>query len=887
MISALLIYLMVIGSGNEPAPCREIADIRYEITSSLDFSAKSLTEHTRIIFHADSTKSDTLMFWCLQLPEDQKFSIDSILVNGMSFRSSLEADDMTIQDLPVARLNRTCTPDSLVFSLCAKEALTDNINAIDFFYKLEFAGMPCIMNVPIPESYPYMDYYPRLVHDTDSIYSLDQRFSSLEQYSLKITAPRDLHFMSEAVPRRVELPGDSVEYHIDSLRTSQIIWLVFPEAYHKQDTSNVIPIDIYLNPDCKYSGDKAREITDAIAFYKPIFGGVPYDKINIIFTELPDELGGGAANGFLLLPGDKSSSSYVQRIMNKLSHSPLPHEAAHLWWGCSVNIRDVWLAEGFACYWAEQYGTFKEGPEYQEDLEYEFKRVLYRLNREKPNKGQDDWLFIKHYFKAQAILSMLALEIGTEGFNEACREYYQRYRGCSPGVAEFKEVVQRHSTVPLDQFFTSWVDSTYRQNYSIGKIESEFQGITYTNSLILSKSGKAVSCVPVEVCYKDKTSESFLLRPGQLTYNWTSNSRVKSVFIDPDHRILEEKRYDNAKPTPVRFHRFKLKPTEDIKLFSSMFSDEPVYRLYLLPDIPAHSRRFGWEYSGVLLGEGEDCIRDYFLDNIDVLRIGYNQTTNGLIYRCNISRKMSNSEIWRSTYHLLSERMRGRYESGMGIKWARYFSINQIPIPIPLISTTIDFSHRNYYNLNNVDESIWPLHDTTPLTVRITLFLNTTLRYEKGFKVFPEDKAFDLLDLTIEKESRYYYGRLFVGTSHGDAAQERFDAAEEGGFKSYPPFSGFHDHLLAANLLLKHKLISKLDGRLFGNYMSTMNGDQPVFEFGFGLSVGNRFLGIALDMPVYIDDPEFDEKRWNFDRFQVQASLFNFKGIPRWDFLID
>lgn len=485
---------------------------------------------------------------------------------------------------------------------------------------------------------------------------------------------------------------------------------------------------------------------------------------------------------------------------------------------------------------------------------------------------------------------MLALQIGSDDFTETCREFYQKCRGRSPGFAEFKEIAQKHTHAPLDSFFTCWVDSNYSQNYSIKGIESRPLDSLFSNSVYLARTGKAKSCVPVEVGYKDGTKETFLVQPDQLTHRWASRSRLASVFIDPNKLILEEKRSDNAWPTHVEFHTLKLSPIEDIKLFASMLSDEPGYKTYLLPDIPSHSERFGWDYSCVLLGGAEDWFRDYFLDDSDILRLGYNSKANGVMYRGYVSRKISSSADSRWTYDLSSERMRGRYESGVGMKYARYWSPvpMKVPIPIPAMTTTLGFTHRQYHRLEHVGDNIWPIRNTTPLKVRVaTSLLPASIEFEQGLKVFPADEAYYRCDLTIERERPFYYGRVFVGTSGGDAVQERFDPSDEGGMEGYPPFRDYYDHLLGANLLLKHRVLSLIGGRVFGNCVSPMSGGYSVSEFGVGVAVGDELFNLVLDMPAYLSDSNIDGKRWDFSRFRIQVRLFSPKRTPKWDFLIN
>lgn len=874
-----------------PANGSALSDIHYTISSSLDYQNKILITHAQVSFHTDSLLPDSLTFWRTLIEEGQELSIDSILINDTRLDLPIDGHDICIPEDSPDNLDTNDTLSSLVFSLPARGILNNGTNVIEFSYKIHFGIHPSQEEELISEGLCFADYFPRLVQTIDTILCPEQKYAHFEGIIYKIRLPNDLFLMSEAKTRCVQLDDDIIEYHVDSLKTVMPIWMTFPGTYHVHRNLGPMEADVYRDPKLRIDEEQLQNIGDAISFYESRFSGFPYDKINLMFVALPTNVGGQALNNFVFLSNRRDSLSFMEKLMLPLTEtflSTIPHEIAHLWWGGAVNIKDTWLSEGLACFWANQFEVSVNNEPAYDKIDYYGSRLFYRLRTRVPENQKEDYTNLRSYFEAPYILSMLELQMGLDSFTQTCKEFYQKYQYRSPGIAEFKEIAQEHSNVSLDSFFACWVDSNFSQNYSLDHVESKRIDSLYCNSIKLKKTGKAGSCVPIAVRYRDNAEESFLLRPEQLNREWMSRRRLASIFIDPNKLILESDRSDNAWPLELKFHSLKPNPIENINLFASFFGDEPGYHLYLLPDIPSHSERFGWDFSFVLMGQGGSGLEDYFLDDVDIMRIGYNTRSNDPLYRFFFSKSISSSTSGRSTCNLSFNRMHGRYDYGVGIKYGRYPKLSiQVPYPALRISATL--TRRHYYGLENVDEKLWPTRNATPVKMQLSWLthLSADLELERGLKIFSDDDTYYRYNFTIERQGHFYYGRVFIGTSGGDAVQERFDPSYEGGMKSYPSFRYYYDHLMSANLLLRHSLVSPINVRLFGNYINPMTGGYSVSEFGFGISLGESW-GIIVDMPVYLSETLIDGKQWNWNRFRVQFHLFSPKPkrVPKWDFLI-
>ena len=885
--SALLLFLIF---STRAALCEQPTRIHYSITSSLDHAQKTLFEHVRLTFHADSACTDSLRFWRAMIESSCVIHIDSIFINQTKLGVPIEDHNMYLYSNDDENAEQVRDIDSLTFTLPSAGLSGQRENAIEFYYTITHLDQRDNDEIVIPESFVYAEYYPRLVRSTDAILNHDQRYKSFETFSLTVRMGSDLYFMSETDPAIDQIDSITTEYSLDSLYSAHLIWLAYPRRYHRNISIGSINFDMYSDPQSNLEKEKLHDIADAMAFYEEQFCAIPYDKINAIFIALPENMAGGAANNFLLLSNGKESSSFAESALASMNNDQIviPHEAAHLWWGCSVSITDTWVSEGLASYWADQYALRVKGRPPYSSLHYDLGRILYRTHsmmKDNNRKRRDD--HVSHYYKAPYIMNMLSLQMGSENFRQACRELYTSCKNSSPGFQEFKEVMNDYSEAPLDSFFISWIDSSYSQNYFIDHMESKASSSLYQNELVLGKSGKASSSVPLSIGYRDGTEESILLPEGQLSYIWDSPSPMVSVFIDPDKLILETDRSDNARPVPIKFMYPKHNLTGNIKLATSFLDDEPGYEIFLLPGFPNHSERFGWDLSAVLIGKGADFLGDYFMDDVDIARIGYNTRDDDLTYRLHLSKNIMSKITWRTTGNVSINRMHGKYDFGAGIKYG--YAIPDLPFFAPMFKASLSLSHRKYLPIEDVDEAVWPERETTPVILKITWesLVSAHLELEQGINAARDDQEYYRYSMSLEKKGEYFEGRAFIGTSGGDAVQERFDPSYEGGMKGYPSFQHYYSDLGALNLLLKYPLVSFMSLRAFGNYIDPMLDGHTAVESGLGLMIGNSMAGLIIDVPAYLSDTHIDGKRWSAGRVRVQLHLISYKGIPKWDFLIN
>lgn len=160
------------------------------------------------------------------------------------------------------------------------------------------------------------------------------------------------------------------------------------------------------------------------------------------------------------------------------------HEMAHQWWGIGVepaDYRDAWVSEGFATFsglWYMQL-SLRDNDKYFKPLR-EWRKQLRIAGDKTPPLGlgyrildvEPERYDLMVYRKGAWILHMLRnLMIDFRTMEEMAfigmmQDFYRSHRGGRAATQDFQRVVERHLRMPMDWFFTQWVDGTDIPTYT-------------------------------------------------------------------------------------------------------------------------------------------------------------------------------------------------------------------------------------------------------------------------------------------------------------------------------------------------------------------------------------------------------------------------------------
>lgn len=245
------------------------------------------------------------------------------------------------------------------------------------------------------------------------------------------------------------------------------------------------------------------------------------------------------------------------------------HELAHQWFGDKVtcrNFNSIWLNEGFATFSESLWIEFNEGKEaYMTSIKLRMANArkaegsLYVLNT---NNVNEIFNSNRTYSKGAVVVHMLRGVLGDSTFFNVLKSYVNDSSlSYSTAVTEdLQRVAEKVSGKNLNYFFQQWVYGENYPVYNINFTKSQNQNGSYNVNVTLSQkvnTNPAFFTMPVDI--KITTSE------GDTTFTVFNNSQIQTftftikdnpyyVTIDPDNKILKDKKGDD----PVETIDFKL-----------------------------------------------------------------------------------------------------------------------------------------------------------------------------------------------------------------------------------------------------------------------------------------------------------------------------------------
>ena len=147
------------------------------------------------------------------------------------------------------------------------------------------------------------------------------------------------------------------------------------------------------------------------------------------------------------------------------------HEIAHQWFGDAVteaSWHHLWLSEGFASYFGDQFFQAADGDEAFRALMEESRRAVVRstdATRPIYDPAETDLFALlnaNNYSKGAWVLHMLRGIVGDPAFFRGIRDYYRRNMHGAVLTEGFRDVMEEASGEELDWFFAQWI---YRPGY--------------------------------------------------------------------------------------------------------------------------------------------------------------------------------------------------------------------------------------------------------------------------------------------------------------------------------------------------------------------------------------------------------------------------------------
>lgn len=190
-----------------------------------------------------------------------------------------------------------------------------------------------------------------------------------------------------------------------------------------------------------------------MSVFEHAFGPYPLEEYTVVVTaddlEIPLEAQGMGIFGANHVDGNGGSERLIA------------HELAHQWFGNSVGVaqwRDIWLNEGFACYaewiWSEQSG----GPSaHRKALAHHTRLASLPHDVLLADPGPDLMFDDRIYKRGALTLHAVRLTVGDEAFFDVLRRWTQRFRAATATTADFQELAEEVTGVPLAPLLRAWL----------------------------------------------------------------------------------------------------------------------------------------------------------------------------------------------------------------------------------------------------------------------------------------------------------------------------------------------------------------------------------------------------------------------------------------------
>lgn len=343
-------------------------------------------------------------------------------------------------------------------------------------------------------------------------------------------------------------------------------FVVYSEFDVYKSTFRGVEIEILMPPEhCVFADRYRQAIEHGLEYMGENVAPYPYPKITVVDPPVH-----ALNSGFMEYPMMITAASFygIPKSVRSVE-SLVIHEFVHMYFMATLasnEKEEAWLDEGFVTYYEDRitdhfhgkkssfYNVlgFRSGNAENSRLEYT-KLDHSRLGPiARPGwdiKGPYKGLI---YAKTSSMLKTLEGLVGLPTMNKIIKAYFEAYKFKHPKEADFRRIVSEELAdqvldFNLDKFFDQCLHGTEICDYKVIDIDINKTNSLYTSKITVSQNGGLKFPVDIEIVYENKNKK--LLRwdgaAGEKIYEFTSDSKVQSVNIDPNNKIFLDINFNN------------------------------------------------------------------------------------------------------------------------------------------------------------------------------------------------------------------------------------------------------------------------------------------------------------------------------------------------------
>ena len=249
-----------------------------------------------------------------------------------------------------------------------------------------------------------------------------------------------------------------------SSNDTDIVILASPDYRVMQLKESGVSVEIYHTqmPE-QFIRRDAEQIASVLKLYSTKLGetNVPNGIVRHVYS--PKRKGQGRA-GFarpgLIVTSEGLTLEALAKKPDFSLFQGVAHEIAHYWWNFGAGQGD-WINEAFAEYFSAIAVEKLNSKATFNAVMVDYRKRVIELPSDAPALSSvgvmDQGSFVIRYYKGSLMLDTIRRTVGDEKFFQACREFFETYRGKPTGTQEFRSFWR--SKLDRKGLVDSWLDS--------------------------------------------------------------------------------------------------------------------------------------------------------------------------------------------------------------------------------------------------------------------------------------------------------------------------------------------------------------------------------------------------------------------------------------------
>jgi hypothetical protein len=404
-------------------------------------------------------------------------------------------------------------------------------------------------------------------------------FADFGVYDVKITLPQNLVVGASGIATTTVNHSDGTKtlaYHGDDIH--DFAWTASPHYKVLKDlfqgSMGAVELTILMQPAHWSQAERhARILKETLDHFERWYGPYPYKTLTLVD---PEE--GSAAGGMEYPTFITGETAWWMPGGLLLPELVVEHEFGHQYWYGMVatnEFENAWMDEGINSYSEVKVLDSIAGADTSilnqwgvTTGERELQRLGYLPYADVDPIAKNAWQYFSFdsyggitYGKTASVLLTLESIVGEDTMQKAMQTYFLRYRFTHPSPEDFLKTIEEVSGKNLRWYFDQAIYGTQVLDYEVHRTSSspvgwykegfkEKEGETeYNSNVWIHRKGDFI--FPVDIAIKFDNGEAVREHwDGQdrwIRYTFDKKAKLKSVEIDPDHKIqFDRNNFNNS-----------------------------------------------------------------------------------------------------------------------------------------------------------------------------------------------------------------------------------------------------------------------------------------------------------------------------------------------------